>query len=176
MRSFRYIILFLPFLIIACGDNHKELSQNEILRIQRITEDLIVDNLHDWEPPFREEDLLEDFSRGIAFSFTADGYHIDNFSDWQTIVYESMAYDRSLYKEYKHTLSSIRSVVLGSTAALVTVNYVWEGLSIENVHSRTPATLTAVCRLEEGAWKIMSAHVSHGEQMIVTDEVRIKAP
>jgi hypothetical protein len=136
------------------------------LEIKTTLESLALNHLRDWEPPFNEDKFLDDFTQSEDFRFTVDGFHINDFEKWKTIVYESMEFDRQNHKHYKHDIIDIQTIVLGENSGIVTVNYIWDYLTIDDQYYKTPATVTTVYRFEDNNWKIVNSHVSHGEKKL----------
>ena len=143
------------------------MSDDEILKIKTTLENIALDNLKDWEPPFHEDKFLQDFTQSDDFKFTVDGYHINDFEKWKTIVYESMEFDRVNHKHYKHSIKDIQTTVLSKHSGIVTVNYIWDYITNDDLHYNTPANVTSVFRLEDNDWKILNSHVSHGEKRLL---------
>ena len=170
MRQILFLALILFSLITSCDSDKSLLSDNDILEIKARLENLAVDNLKDWEPPFHVDNFLQDFTQSIDFRFTVDGFHVTDFKKWESIVYESMEFDRLNHKHYKHDIIDIQTVVLGKNSGLVTINYIWDYITSDNLHYNTPATVTTVYRLENDIWKIINSHVSHGENRLLKEK------
>ena len=165
-----FVLVLISFSVItACDFDKSHPSDNEILEIEARLEKLAVENLKDWEPPFHVDKFLQDFTQSIDFRFTVDGFHVDDFKKWESLVYESMEFDRRNHKQYIHDIVDIQTIVLGENSGLVTINYIWDYITNENLHYHTPATVTTVYRLEKDNWKIINSHVSHGEKRLVKE-------
>jgi hypothetical protein len=119
----------------------------------------------------RKYSLIEDGDKIAVddFSFTVDGFHVNDYEKWKTIVYESMDYDRQNHKHYKHDVIDIQTVVLGINSGIVTVNYIWDYITNDDLHYNTPATVTTVYRFEDNNWRIVNSHVSHGENRLLKE-------
>lgn len=142
----RKLILFLILssLLTDCAIDNSSMSEKDILQIKSTLENLALDNLKDWEPPFQEEMFLQDFSQSDDFRFTVDGFHVNDYEKWRTIVYESMDYDRLNHKHYKHDIIDIQTVVLSLNSGIVTINYIWDYITNNDSHYNTSAIVTAV--------------------------------
>ena len=138
-----------------------------MLKIKTTIEKIALDNLKDWEPPFHEDKFLQDFTHSDDFKFTVDGFHINDFEKWKSIVYESMEFDRVNHKHYKHKIKEIQTIVLSKNSGIVTINYIWDYITNDDLHYNTPATVTSVYRFENNGWKILNSHVSHGEKRLL---------
>ena len=172
MSKLLFSSIIMSILILSCSkDKNKEeqVNNNDILRIKMTLENLALDNLKDWEPPFNEDKFLQDFTQSIDFKFTVDGYHINDFEKWETIVYESMEFDRVNHKQYKHSIKDIQTTVLSINSGVVTINYIWDYITNDDLHYKVPATVTSVYRFEDKDWKIINSHVSHGEKRLLED-------
>ena len=141
MRQKLFLVLILFLLITSCNSDKSLLSDNDILEIKARLENLAVDNLKDWEPPFHVDNFLRDFTQSIDFRLTVDGFHVTDFKKWETIVYESMEFDRL---NHKHDIIDIQTIVLGNNSGLVTINYIWDYITSDNLNYNTPATVTTV--------------------------------
>ena len=163
------LFLFLSSLLTACAFDSSSMSEKDMLQIKSTLENLALDNLKDWEPPFHEDRFLQDFTQSNDFRFTVDGFHVNDYEKWKTIVYESMDYDRLNHKHYKHDIIDIQTIVLSINSGIVTVNYIWDYITNDDLHYNTPATVTAVYRFEDNNWRIMNTHVSHGENRLLKE-------
>lgn len=126
MRQIFFLFLLLFSLLTSCDSDKSLMSDNNILQIKKTLENLALDNLKDWEPPFHEETFLKDFTQSSDFRFTVDGFHVNDFEKWKAIVYESMEFDRQNHKQYQHDIIDIQTIVLGEKSGVVTVNYIWD--------------------------------------------------
>lgn len=169
MRQKLILFLILTVSLTSCNSDKKSISENNILKIKTILENLALDNLKDWEPPFHEENFLKGFTQSSDFRFTVDGFHVNDFEKWKAIVYESMEYDRLHHKQYKHYIIDIQTIVLCENSGVVTVNYIWDYITNDDLHFNVPATVTSVYRFEDKNWKIVNSHVSHGEKRLLED-------
>jgi len=167
MRKKIISLFILSALILSCNSDKRSISDEEVLKIKTKVEKIALDNLKDWEPPFYEEMFLQDFTKSDEFKFTVDGYHINDFKKWKSIVYESMEFDRKNYKHYKHNIINIKTTVLSLNSCIVTVNYIWDYITNDEFHYNVPATVTSVYRFENDNWKIINSHVSHGEKRLL---------
>ena len=169
MRQKLILFLVLSASLASCNTDKKSVTDKDILKIKMTLENLALDNLKYWEPPFNEDKFLQDFTQSIDFKFTVDGYHINDFEKWETIVYESMEFDRVNHKQYKHRIKDIQTTVLSINSGIVTINYIWDYITNDDLHYKVPATVTSVYRFEDKDWKIINSHVSHGEKRLLDD-------
>jgi len=68
-------------------------------------------------------------------------------------------------------INNLRTVVLSPESGVVTVVYIWDSVSREAVHERTPGALTIACRKEKDGWKIVHYHGSHDDPEVITDYI-----
>ena len=78
-----------------------------------------------------------------------------------------MAHEEEFYSSYTHEVEYIESVVLSPQSGVVTIVYIWDSISKEGVHERTPGAYTLTCREEADSWKIVHYHGSHGEPDVI---------
>ena len=76
MRQILFLVLITFSIITSCDSDKSLLSDNDILEIKVRLENLAVENLKDWEPPFHVDNFLQDFTQSIDFRFTVDGFHV----------------------------------------------------------------------------------------------------
>ena len=169
MRHKLILFLILSASLTSCNSDKIPISDNDILKIKTTLENRALENLKDWEPPFNEDKFLQDFTQSVDFKFTIDGYHINDFQKWKSIVYESMEFDRVNHKHYKHSIKDIQTTVLSINSGIVTVNYIWDYITNDDLHYNVPATVTSVYRFEDKDWRIVNSHVSHGEKRLLED-------
>ena len=60
-----------------------------------------------------------------------------------------MGFDRLHHKQYKHDIIDIQTIVLGEESGVVTVNYIWDYITNDDLHFNVPATVTSVYRFED---------------------------
>jgi len=167
MRQKLLLIILLSGIFSACVNHQEKLSEATKQDIKVTLEKLAVDNLKAWEPPFNEEKFLEFFTQKNDFSFAVDGFHITDYEDWAGVVYESMDYDRKNHKEYKDIIKNIETEVINKDFGFVTIDYVWDYTTNEDVRYNVKSVVTMLFRNEDNSWKILNTHCSHGEQQIV---------
>ena len=114
-----------------------------------------------------KEKFLEFFTQRKDFSFAVDGFHVTNYEDWVGIVYESMEEDRKNHKEYRDVIHNIETEVINEDYGFVTIDYVWDYTTNEDIHYNVKSIVTMLFRNEDNKWKIMNTHCSHGETRIV---------
>ena len=162
------LLLFLLFILLgACKSYQGELSEKEKLNVKETLEKLATNNLKAWEPPFYEEIFLDFFTQNDDFSFAVDGFHVTNYEDWVAIVYGSMEEDRKNNKEYSDIIKNIETEVINKNYGFVTIDYIWDYTTNENINYNVNSIVTMLFRIEDNQWKIMNTHCSHGETRIV---------
>ena len=129
--------------------------------------DIALEFLKSWEPPFDPDAAIALFTQGEDFHLVIDGYVIDNYQDWAKNVPNFMSDDDYFFASYKHEVKNIETVVLSPQSGAVTVVYIWDSISKEGIHERTPGAATLTCRKENEAWKIVHYHGSHDEPKII---------
>ena len=167
MRPKLLLIICLSSFISACVNTPGNLSEDIKQEIKVTLEKLASDNLKAWEPPFNEEKFLEFFTRRDDFSFAVDGFHVTNYEDWVGIVYESMEEDRKNHKDYRDVIHNIETEVINEDYGFVTIDYVWDYTTNEDIRYNVKSIVTMLIRKEDNKWKIMNTHCSHGETQIV---------
>ena len=55
LRQKLILFLILSASLTSCNSDKKQISDNDILKIKTTLENLALDNLKDWEPPFNDE-------------------------------------------------------------------------------------------------------------------------
>lgn len=168
--------LFFSFfvLILLCGcnqpaQNDKPGTSDNEEPIKRKLEVLATDFLRYWEPPFNPDGAVSLFTQNEDFHLVIDGFEISNYEYWAKNVPNFMSDDDYFFSSYSHEIKNIETVVLSPTAGVVTIVYIWDSISKEGVHERTPGAATLTCREEKGAWKIVHYHGSHGEPKVVEE-------
>ena len=63
------LILVISFLLTACTFDNSSMNEKDVLQIKSTLENLALDNLKDWEPPFNEDKFLQDFSQSDDFHY-----------------------------------------------------------------------------------------------------------
>ena len=161
------LIIFLSGILGACVNNQDNLSEDIKQEMKVTLEKLAVDNLKAWEPPFNEDKFLEFFTQRNDFSFAVDGFHVTNYEDWVGFVYESMEEDRKNHTEFRDVIHNIETEVINEDYGFVTIDYVWDYTTNEDIHYNVKSIVTMLFRNEDNNWKILNTHCSHGETRIV---------
>jgi hypothetical protein len=127
--------------------------------------------MRSWEPPFYPERARGYFSSTDDFSLVIDGYHDGTYESWASGIATYMQHDRDNYKVYSHTIKEVKSLVLSPMSGAVTIVYVWEYVTLADEHFTVDAAATLVCRFENGRWRSVHYHGSHGEERLVDTEL-----
>jgi hypothetical protein len=130
-------------------------------------ETIAKDFLKSWEPPFNPEGAVALFTQSDDFHLIIDGYEISDYESWARNVPNFMADDNYFFKSYTHEIKYIQTVVFSAKSGVVTIVYIWDSISKEGVHERTPGAITLACREEENDWKIVHYHGSHDDPQII---------
>lgn len=167
------ISLSFSILILLCscnqpGHNEKaEVSIDQQEAIKNKLETLATDFLKSWEPPFNPEGAVTLFTQSDDFHLVIDGINIDTYSKWANGVPNFMADDNTFFKSYKHEIKELKTTVLSPESGVVTITYIWDNISKDDIHKRTDGSATFACRQEMSGWKIVQYHGSHGNEVIV---------
>ena len=158
--------------LIGCDRHLKhEASEVPVELRESITsklESIALDFLKSWEPPYDPDAALALFTQKEDFHLViGGGYTCDNYMEWTEAVPRSMFHEQEFYDSYKHEIKYIETVVLSPTSGVVTIVYIWDSVSKEGVHERTPGAATMLCIKENVDWKIVHYHGSHGEAEVV---------
>ena len=131
-------------------------------------ERIALDFLKSWEPPYDPDAALALFTQREDFHLViSGGYTCDNYMEWTEAVPNSMSHEEEFYDSYKHEVKYIETVVLSPQSGVVTIVYIWDSISKEGVHERTPGAFTLTCRKEKDVWKIVHYHGSHDEPEVI---------
>ena len=125
--------------------------------------------LKSWEPPFDPDGAVALFTQGADFHLIIDGMEISNYEDWAKNVPNFMSDDNYFFESYKHEINNIETVVLSPKSGVVTIVYIWDSVSKQGIHERTPGAITLTCREEENVWRIVHYHGSHDEPEVVKE-------
>lgn len=132
-------------------------------------ENIVTAFLKSWEPPFDPEGAIALFSQSSDFNLVIDGFEIGSYEEWARNVPNFMSDDDYFFTSYSHEIRDIKTVVLSPNSGVVTISYIWDSVSTEGIHERTPGAATLTCRLEENGWRIVHYHGSHGEAKVVDE-------
>jgi hypothetical protein len=170
----KFSILIVIFILLN-GCNHPTTiipdmnSSDQQIAIKKKLESIARDFLESWEPPFNPEGAISLFTQSEDFHLIIDGYEINNYEDWAKNVPNFMSDDEYFFNFYTHEIMNIESVILSPKSGVVTIVYIWESITKEGKHERTPGASTLTCREEEGGWKIVHYHGSHDEPEVVNE-------
>ncbi len=131
-------------------------------------ERIALDFLKSWEPPYDPDAALAVFTQREDFHLVIGaGYTCDNYMEWTEAVPSSMSHEEEFYDSYKHDIKYIETVVLSPQSGVVTVIYIWDSISKEGVHERTPGAFTLTFRKEKNDWRIVHYHGSHDDPEVI---------
>jgi hypothetical protein len=172
MKPALLFCLCISVILIGC-DSQAEQEPEEVpveLResISSKLESIALDFLRSWEPPYDPDAALALFTQKEDFHLViSGGYTCDNYRDWIQAVHSSMHHEKEFYNSYKHEVKYIETVVLSPQSGVVTIVYIWDSISKEDVHERTPGAISLTCRKENEEWKIVHYHGSHSESELI---------
>jgi hypothetical protein len=172
MKLTLFFCLCISAVLIGC-DRQAEQNVDEVPvvlqeSIKSKLESIALTFLRSWEPPYDPDAALALFTQREDFHLVISGdYTADNYLEWTEAVPRSMAHEVEFYNSYKHEVKYIETVVLSPQSGVVTIIYIWDSISKEGVHERTPGAITLTCRKENEAWKIVHYHGSHGEPEVI---------
>lgn len=162
----------ISLILTGCNSQAKQDSAEVPVALQdsisSILEGIALDFLKSWEPPYDPDAALTLFTQKEDFHLViGGGYTCDNYLEWTEAVPRSMAHEVEFYNSYKHEVKYIETVVLSPQSGVVTLVYIWDSISKDGVHERTPGAITLTCRKENGAWKIVHYHGSHDDPEVI---------
>jgi hypothetical protein len=173
MKTKLYLSLLALILFYGCKQpfpNEKVENNNEIEAIKITLENMALGFLKSWEPPYDPDAALALFTQEEDFHLViGGGYLCDNYNEWTDAVPRSMSHEEDSYNSYKHEVRYIKTVVLSPMSGVVTIVYIWDSISKEGVHERTPGAITMTFRRERNEWKIVHYHGSHDEPEVVIE-------
>lgn len=167
MRQILISFLTLSALLTSCSSDKKSISDKDILEIKMTLENLSLANMKYWEPPFPEDKFIQAFTQSDDFTYISDGHLFNDFEEWKTLVHEFMEEDRVSHKHYTHIIKDIQTTVLSENSGIVTINYIGDFITNDDLHYNIPATVTSVYRFEDNDWKIINEHVSHRKKVLL---------
>jgi hypothetical protein len=169
----KFLFSFCISIILIGCDSHVKQDADEIpIELQEsITfklESIALEFLKSWEPPYDPDAALALFTQKEDFHLViGGGYTCDNYLEWTEAVPNSMSHEEEFYASYKHEVKYIKTVVLSPQSGVVTIVYIWDSVSKEGLHERTPGAFTLTCRKEKDDWKIVHYHGSHDEPEVI---------
>ena len=172
MKSTFLCCFCISIALIGCNSHVKHEAAEVPIELQEsITsklESIALTFLKSWEPPYDPDAALALFTQREDFHLViSGGYTADNYMEWTEAVPRSMAHEVEFYNSYKHEVKYIETVVLSPQSGVVTIVYIWDSISKEGVHERTPGAITLTCRKENEVWKIVHYHGSHDDPEII---------
>ena len=170
----RLLIAFVILILLSsCNQSATKtpdmISIDQQIAIKKKLESIARDFLESWEPPFNPERAVSLFTQSEDFHLVIDGYDISDYEDWAKNVPNFMSDDDYFFSSYSHEIKYIESVAMSPKSGVVTIVYIWDSITKEGVHERTPGAITLTCREEGGVWKIVQYHGSHDEPEVVEE-------
>ena len=172
MKPVLFFCLYIFVVLTGCHTRVKQDVAEVTVELQESIksklEGIALDFLKSWEPPYDPDAALALFTQREDFHLViGGGYTCDNYLEWTEAVPRSMSHEEEFYESYKHEVKYIETVVLSPQSGVVTIVYIWDSISKEGVHERTPGAITMSCRKENEAWKIVHYHGSHDEPEVI---------
>jgi hypothetical protein len=164
-----YLIMPLAAVLLfaSCQKSATMLSEELKAELTDTLEAIAVEFLRSWEPPFHPEKALSLFTQSEDFCLIIDGLPIREYAEWAKGVPNFMSDDDHFFKSYKHDIKDIKTVVLSPDVGVVTIIYVWDSISNDEVHTNTDGAITMTCRREHKGWRIVHYHGSHDTEKII---------
>lgn len=167
MKRLIYLSALVSILLSGCGTRTADLDQKTEKQVSDSLKNLAVEFLRSWEPPFYPEKALSLFTKSEDFYLVIDGFETDSYAEWEAGVPNYMADDNYFFKSYKHEIKDINAVVFSPESGVVTITYVWDNISKEDIHKKVDGAITLACRKEGEGWKIVHYHGSHGDEKVI---------
>jgi hypothetical protein len=172
MKKNSTCILLACLTLIGCNNQLRQEAPEVPTELQELIksklEGIALDFLKSWEPPYDPDAALELFTQKEDFHVViGGGYTCDNYLDWTEAVPRSMYHEEQFYDSYTHEIRYMETVVLSPKAGVVTIVYIWDSISKEGLHERTPGSFTITCRKEIDGWKIVHYHGSHDDPEVI---------
>jgi len=165
MEIIKSLALLSLFLLISCSSDNDVVSVQNNEKISSQLENIALENLKSWEPPFYENNFLNHFTQSDDLLIVIDDFTIKNYDKWKEIVIESMNEDRNQqFKMYKHIINEVNVAVLSASSGVVTTSYTWDYITNENLHFNVKANATLVFRKNNEHWEIVHFIVSHQKE------------
>ncbi len=169
MRIIFSFFVLISIFALSCQNRNQDTILSNETQISDSLRSVAISFLKSWEPPFNSERALSLFTQTDDFYLVIDGLEIDSYNEWADGVPNFMSDDDYFFKSYKHEIKDIETVALSPYSGVVTITYIWDNISKDNVHRRTDGAATLTCRFEDKKWKIVHYHGSHGEEQIIGD-------
>lgn len=162
------LVSFLAFTLFSGCKQANTLEQlegsAELAAIHTSLENIALDFLRSWEPPYDPDAALALFTQAKDFHLVIDGgYTCDSYTEWSKAVPRSMQHEVESYSSYSHEVKYINTVVLSPQSGVASIVYTWDSITKEGIHERTQGAATLACRKETNGWKIVHYHGSHDE-------------
>lgn len=167
MKFYLIVPLAASLLFFSCQQRETVLSEELKTEITGTLKAIAVEFLRSWEPPFYPEKALKLFTQSDDFCLIIDGLPIKEYAEWAKGVPNFMSDDDYFFKSYKHDIKDIRTVVLSPDVGVVTIIYVWDSVTTEDVQTNTDGAITLTCRKEDEGWKIVHYHGSHNTGKVI---------
>ena len=169
MRILLSFFVLISIYTLSCQSRNKDSIESYETQISDSLKSVAISFLKSWEPPFYPERAISLFTQTDDFNLIIDGLEIDTYNEWADGVPNFMADDDYFFKSYKHELKNIEAVTLSPGSGVVTITYIWETISRDDIHRKTDGAATLTCRFEDKRWKIVHYHGSHGKEQIIGD-------
>jgi len=169
MRILLSFFVLISILTLSCQSRSQNTTESNETQISDSLRSVAISFLKSWEPPFYPERALSLFTQTDDFYLIIDGIEIDSYIEWADGVPNFMSDDDYFFKSYKHEIKDIETVSLSPYSGVVTITYIWDNISKDDIHRRIDGAATLTCRFENNRWKIVHYHGSHGEEQIIGD-------
>lgn len=167
MKKLIYLIVLIPVYFSSCQTKHEDTNDKLEQQLSDTLETIAVNFLRSWEPPFNTKKALSLFTQTADFYLVIDGFETSSYNEWAEGVPNYMADDDQFFKSYKHEIKDIMTVILSPESGVVTISYIWDNISNEDIHKRIDGAITLTCRKEKERWRIVHYHGSHGEEIMI---------
>lgn len=167
MRILLSFFTLISIFALSCQSINQDTIESSEAQISDSLRSVVLSFLKSWEPPFNPEKALSLFTQNDDFYLVIDGLEIESYKEWADGVPNFMSDDAYFFKSYKHEIKNIETVTLSPNSGVVTITYVWDNISKDDIHRRTEGAATLTCRFEDNKWKIVHYHGSHGEEKII---------
>lgn len=149
MKRLIHFTVLISIFLSGCSTNNPGLPENVEKQVSDSLKNVAIDFLRSWEPPFNLEKALSLFTQSDDFYLVIDGFETGSYSEWAEGVPNYMADDNYFFKSYKHEIKDIRTVMLSPNSGVVTITYVWDNLSKDDIHKKVDGAITLACRIED---------------------------
>lgn len=153
------LILGLVFYFTQRDDKLSEVERNAI---SDSLEQIALDFIKGWEPPFEEKLSLKPFTQSQDFSVVIDANYIPDYETWKCGLHNSLQQEKNDKESFVHNLGDIKIVVLSPESAVLTARYDYEYTRKNGGNFTGTGAFTMTFRLEQETWKVVHYHGSHG--------------